>query len=160
MAGLKSKLAAILTVVLIVSGCLKIAGRLPAKLRLKVISAESHCPSLSKTSSALWFENPEQAGHVLGGMKIPADLSPNNGLLFISMGLQPSGGFSISLARPTAELKNDTAFVDVLWQRPPPGSLVTQALTSPCLLLEMEKARFHTIVIRDQDGNIRAAIKN
>ncbi len=151
-----SNSASVFLGLLIFLGCRQPADHPPARLQLKVLFAASYCRPGGRTPSALWFENLQQAKAALGRGKIPARLSPKRGLLFISMGRQPSGGFAISLARPTAELKNDTAIVDVIWHNPPPDSMVTQAITFPCLLLEMEKADFHTITVRDQEGHIRA----
>jgi hypothetical protein len=71
------------------------------------------------------------------------------------MGIQKSGGYSLDLAEEASTVKDKTATIHVSWIQPEEGAFVTQALTSPCLLLKIEKGDYHTIQVKDQFGNIR-----
>lgn len=82
-----------------------------------------------------------------------------DGLVWIDMGLKPSGGYALSLARPVAALSADTAVITVRWRQPRPGSVVTQQLTAPCLLVRLERGKFHTIKIKDDTGRERAGLQ-
>jgi hypothetical protein len=82
-----------------------------------------------------------------------------HGILWIYMGLKPSGGYALSLAGSSATVTEGVVTITVQWRQPRPGSVVTQQLTSPCLLLSMVREGFHTIQIKDEAGQVRASLK-
>lgn len=74
-----------------------------------------------------------------------------NPLIYIGMGLQPTGGYSISAERLTLEGKA----LKILVSTKAPGSdeMVTQALTYPFLLLKLPTdTEFDTLSVVDQAG--------
>lgn len=76
--------------------------------------------------------------------------------ILIEMGSRSTGGYGLALAEPTALLRDGELEVIVEWSEPQPGMLLTQAITSPCLLLRVPGADYRRIVVRDRQGNIRA----
>ena len=74
------------------------------------------------------------------------------GVLLVSMGSKPSGGYQVSLDSDTLqwEAGQATATVLVRWLSPKPGMMLTQALTSPCLLLKLPLGEYRRIVVMDQ----------
>lgn len=57
--------------------------------------------------------------------------------LLISMGQRPTGGFDIGL--PEQASRDDAGVhLDVSLDAPPADAMVTQALTSPCVLLQLD----------------------
>jgi hypothetical protein len=82
-----------------------------------------------------------------------------HGILWICMGLKPSGGYALSLAESSATVTEGVAAITVHWRQPRPGSVVTQQLTSPCLLLSVAREGFHTIQIKDEAGRVRANLE-
>ena len=54
-------------------------------------------------------------------------------LLVVSMGQQTTGGYALALAG--AKLADATLILDMDWQTPAPDTLVTQALTAPCVVV-------------------------
>jgi hypothetical protein len=75
------------------------------------------------------------------------------------MGAQPTGGFGLELANPTAGLRKGVATVQITWKRPSPDRFVTQAFTSPCMLLRVPRAGIETIQVVDQEGRQRAQVQ-
>jgi hypothetical protein len=84
----------------------------------------------------------------------PVDLS-KEGVLLVAMGQKNTGGYSVDLANQEAVIDGGVLQVAVQWREPKKGMMVTQALTSPCLLLKIPNAEFDRIEIKDQSGAIR-----
>ncbi|MFZ0727831.1 MAG: protease complex subunit PrcB family protein [Desulfobacterales bacterium] len=101
-----------------------------------------------------------EAGEAVIGRppKAPAvDFAADN-VVLIRMGQQPTGGYGIELAEPQARLENGAAMIRLRWIEPVPGTVSTQALTSPCLIVELPKGTYRKIVITDESGKIRGEI--
>lgn len=81
------------------------------------------------------------------------------GLVWVYMGLKPSGGYALSLAAPAATISAGVAVITVRWRQPGPGSVVTQQLTSPCLILKLARDKFHIIQINDEAGRVRVSLE-
>lgn len=77
------------------------------------------------------------------------------GVLLVAMGQKNTGGYAVDLASNDARIESDVLNISVLWQQPRRGMMVTQALTSPCLLLKIPKAQFQHIEVKDQSGKVR-----
>lgn len=77
-----------------------------------------------------------------------------NGIFLISLGMRPTGGYDIRLAAPELVLEEDTSIIRVQVRRPSPEARVTQALTSPCLILQVPKGEFRHLLARDTTGQL------
>lgn len=76
-------------------------------------------------------------------------------VLLLSMGTQPTPGYRVS---PGAELPHsdaDTLMVPMRWSQPPPGLMLPQVITTPCLLFSVANGNFNRIEIIDQQGKAR-----
>jgi hypothetical protein len=87
--------------------------------------------------------------------KPPAVDFTQYGVLLVAMGQKNTGGYAVDLASGDAKVGNGVLQVSVHWQEPRRGMMVTQALTSPCLLLKIPKAQFQIIEVNDQSGAVR-----
>jgi hypothetical protein len=87
--------------------------------------------------------------------KPPAVDFTQYGVLLVAMGQKNTGGYAVDLASGDAKVGNGVLQVSVHWQEPRRGMMVTQALTSPCLLLKIPKAQFQNIEVKDQSGTVR-----
>ncbi len=149
-------------------GCTSASG-IPAGQTVPVteLFSSRNCRTPAKQFQARWINDPGQIASI-PGWPSPADPG-DNGLskwnpqketrLWIHMGQKPTGGYSLHLARPEAKIENGIANITVQVRQPPADAFVTQAITSPCLVLKIGKGKFHTIQIQDQNGEIRATIK-
>lgn len=85
----------------------------------------------------------------------PAVDFTQNGVLLVAMGQKTTGGYTVDLAASEARISGGVLTIQVQWRAPDPGMMVTQALTSPCMLLKVPKAQFDRIELKDQSGIIR-----
>ncbi|MFZ0612790.1 MAG: protease complex subunit PrcB family protein [Desulfobacterales bacterium] len=79
-------------------------------------------------------------------------------VVLIRMGQRPTGGYGIEVAEPQARLDNGSALIRLRWIEPAPGTVSTQAVTSPCLIIELPKGAYRKIVITDESGKIKGEI--
>ncbi|MDR1726441.1 MAG: protease complex subunit PrcB family protein [Acidobacteriota bacterium] len=77
------------------------------------------------------------------------------GVLLVRMGEKPTGGYGLRLLSDVAGVDGRTATVPIEWREPAPGSVTTQAITSPRLLVLVEKGAFDDIAVVDQNGAVR-----
>lgn len=75
--------------------------------------------------------------------------------VFMAMGQKPTGGYRLSLRDKEVTIEQGTATIPVTWQSPPSDAMVTQALTSPCLVVTLPRGDYQQIRAVDGDGNER-----
>lgn len=151
-----------------VAGCLFAANSQGSDqhIALEVVYDSLNCPTRSNTLNAQWIARPAELPALSGG--IPGEGMPaaskiqwdpqTHGVLWISMGRKPTGGFGIELAQPTATLHKGVAIVQIRLHQPSPGAMVTQAFTSPCLLVKLASDGIDAIYIEDQTGQRLAQV--
>jgi hypothetical protein len=101
----------------------------------------------------------ESKGRMLGqSLPTPAVDFDAEHVVTIQMGQKPTGGYGIELAEPDATLKDGEALIRLRWIEPAPGSIVTQILTNPCLIVSLPKGAYEKITITDENGNVRETI--
>ena len=157
----------ILIAVILFAGCLATNANTEAdkSIGVKEIYSSINCGSRQQETLSVWINTQNQLNSIwqslhsirLGGNSPSAphvDFTTHN-VFLIRMGIQKSGGYSLDLAEEASTVKDKTATIHVSWIQPEEGAFVTQALTSPCLLLKIEKGDYHTIQVKDQFGNIR-----
>lgn len=70
-------------------------------------------------------------------------------LLVIFMGQRSTGGYSISLK--TIQSQGDSLSIETYEKSPDPGAIVTQVLTYPLLILQLDR-NYSSFQISDQQG--------
>ncbi|HUR39934.1 MAG TPA: protease complex subunit PrcB family protein [Verrucomicrobiae bacterium] len=73
----------------------------------------------------------------------------------VEMGARPTGGYGIAVARGAA-LRGEVVVLAATFVSPPPGSIRTQALSSPCVLVQLPRGRYTEVEVRDPSGELRA----
>ncbi|MES9990744.1 MAG: protease complex subunit PrcB family protein [Candidatus Thiodiazotropha sp.] len=81
-----------------------------------------------------------------------------NWIVRVDMGQQPSGGYGLRLISDNLEISSDTARVALEWLQPKSGSMQVQALTYPCIYLQVAKGRYTRLDIIDQHGEVRHSL--
>jgi hypothetical protein len=149
--------------------CAAMPDKAPAEDRripIAMLCSSTQCGMQAPGMTADWIERPEDLDWPLyqrgGAKEHPAARMrwdpATEGALWIRMGRQTTGGYALELAAPSAQVIKKTAFIRIDWHKPNPGMLVTQAFTSPCLLLKVPKQGIEMIHVIDQQGKVRAKI--
>lgn len=144
---------------------------LPAQqtLQPKVIINETLGPTLPSGQAAVWLTSLNDLRNAWPELAVSTPLRGSDlilnefdfgskGLLLISMGEMPTGGYSLSLRPKESELKDGVARIAVKWNKPERGRMVVQMLTRPCLLIQLPKGRFKQIDIIDEKNSRRARV--
>ena len=76
----------------------------------------------------------------------------------IQMGQKPTGGYGIELAETHATVSDGEALIRLRWIEPAAGAIVTQILTSPCLIIALPKGAYEKIAITDENGEVREKV--
>ncbi|MGP4844693.1 protease complex subunit PrcB family protein [Marinobacter sp. 1Y8] len=142
-------ITALITSAALASGCV-VSGdhseQVSAGAAVKSVAAMAHCgftaPGLVlATSASDWARFSDSLG-----ARLPAwPDQPGRWLLVASMGKRNTGGYSIALHG--AELDDQRLSVAVSQHRPAPDAMVTQALTTPCVVLEIPAQGWRELVV-------------
>lgn len=114
---------------------------------------------------ALWIKDQPQLAHRYEQFNAQAsdpvfaptlDFERSSALL-IAMGPQPSTGYLLNFipGQDNVWQAGSTLVVSVDWGSPEPDSVQAQVITSPCLLLRLDKLAVKRIKVLDQDGEIK-----
>ena len=151
----------------LLTACTAMPGRAPAEERqipVTVLYSSTQCGPQAPGATADWIERPGdlvwpgfQRHNAKGFPALKWDPA-KEGVLRIRMGRRPTGGYALEPAAAIAQVVNKTALIRIKWREPKPGMMVTQAFTSPCLILKMPRQGLETIRVIDQQGKVRAEI--
>jgi hypothetical protein len=154
--------------ILIASGCAGSTGKAftGEKFDAKAIFSNIVCEGLDRQSGATWIENETEfisiinkiKGQRIGGstMPIPTIDFKHEGVLLIQMGRKSTGGYRIELALDNFYIRDNTAFVTIRWIEPEKDAVLTQVITSPCIMVKLAKGGYTRIEVADQNGIVRA----
>lgn len=78
-------------------------------------------------------------------------------VVLVEMGQKPTGGYRLELGSEAMTVSDGTARLVVNWHEPEEGMLLTQALTSPCLLVQVPQDDYRAVEVVDQDEQVRAS---
>jgi hypothetical protein len=137
------------------------------RIPLRILYQDVHCSGNRPTPSVTLVADTDQLkqifieskGRMLGqSLPTPAVDFDTEHVVTIQMGQKPSGGYGIELAEPHATLNGGEALIRLRWIEPAPGTIVTQILTSPCLIVSLPKGAYEKIAITDENGSVRETI--
>jgi len=133
------------------------------RIPLRILHQDALCGGNRPTPSVILVANPDQLKRILIESKgrmlgqsppTPAVDFDTEHVVTIQMGQKPTGGFGIELADPYARVGAGEALIRLRWNEPAPGAIVTQILTSPCLIISLPKGAYEKIAITDENGKV------
>ncbi len=143
-------------------GCAKPGAGTHAALSIQKLYSDSQCIGLERPT-VIWIADAEAwrswHGRVTSA-RVPAPPLPvvdfsREEVLVLAMGSRSTAGYGLSLAEKSAVVRDGVLTVRVDWSEPPPGALLAQVMTSPCLLMKVPTAPFDRIRVVDQQGRVR-----
>ena len=136
----------------------------PVPLDTRVISSSLHCRPASSGWRVTLIDEPGMLelmaskfdAHLVGTppSKTPQVEFNAYYILAIEMGRQPTAGFGIDAEKITASLEDHTAMVHISWKGPSSDALAAQIITSPCVLVRLERGDYDRILVKDQKNQI------
>jgi hypothetical protein len=130
----------------------------------RILSGEAQKPAAAWITDA---EKLEKAFRCMDKGQMPAlsrtrvsaiDFS-THGILYVRMGRKTTGGYYLKLPPDAAVYYRKRAVVTLEWIEPEAGSIVTQAITHPCILIKLPKKQYKIIEAHDLQGNRKITLK-
>lgn len=153
--------ALVLVVAATLAGCgFKVGNLFTSETRIDVreIGRSLYCNTPAETAGAVLLDGPQAVlqwqsarGITLAG---PENLAQTP-YAVVEMGLRPTGGYGVAVSR-AAVLSGERVILRATFVSPAPGSLRTQALSSPCVLVQLPAGRYAEVEVLDQTGAVRA----
>lgn len=131
------------------------------RLEVREVSRSLQCNTPSADTAAYLFGNAAevqawQADRAL--QLVAADALEDAPHAMIELGERMTGGYGLAVSR-AAVLRGELLILSATFVSPGPDRFVTQALTSPCVLVRLPPGRYSTIEVQDQTGAVRATGK-
>lgn len=154
--------------ILVLAACTAACTFKPAKLlssythlEVREVGRSRHCNADRVDPAAYLF--PDAAGVAAWQAPrslslLPADAPADAPYVLVELGDRATGGYGIAVSR-AAVLRGELLILSATFVSPGPGSIVTQALTSPCVLVRLPPGRYSAVEIQDQTGAVRATGK-
>jgi len=161
---LKNKQVVPVVMLFLLSACAGNGNEQPSsKLPVLLVYSSAHCgvtsrePVLSVITSQQQLSNNVAKAGMMAGQPLPVgDISFNKDmLLLVNMGQKPTGGYGFKLVDGKSSYQQAWAHVQLEWKSPAKGMMLTQALTSPCVMLSIPRQAYAGIRVFDQSGAAR-----
>jgi hypothetical protein len=144
------------------AGCAQMEAGADVALPVQALYGDSQCAGLERPT-VIWIADVQtwRSWHKrISSARLPAPPPPavdfsREGVLILAMGSRSTAGYGLSLAEKSAVVRDGVLTVWVDWGEPPPGALLAQVMTSPCLLVKVPAASFSRIRVVDQQGQVR-----
>ena len=133
----------------------------PEDVRISEVRRSIHCGTEQRHAALSYVPTPEdwlgwQADR--GLQIVSADKLPDGPLLLLEMGQRRTGGYFIE-PKPDATIDRDRVmWLAGEWTRPGKDRMVTQMLTSPCVLLSIPPRDYRGFRIIDQNEELRSSL--
>ena len=114
------------------------------QIEWRLLGEWQHCPAPADALQAQPITIAE-AQQLSGG-----SIAEGHSLILVQLGEKPNGGYRLTLNG--ASFADSTVHLNIDISSPQSGQMVTQALTSPCLLAELPLAEINHIVLRAPSG--------
>ena len=133
------------------------ASPVPAELLIKGVNGSR----TSDHASATWITHRialEQVYFALNKRQLNGGYTPPDidfetyGVLLLEMGQKPTGGYTMDFDPSSARVMDKQAVIKIFWHTPNEGAFVTQAVTSPFMLIKIYRTGIVSIRVIDQDG--------
>lgn len=135
-------------------------------IAIETVHAGPVCSDAPRIPTAIWIDSHQalklhwqrMLSHRLGDGKPPTPQVEwdTHSVLLIHMGQKTTGGYRLELAQSHGRLQAGKVWVQINWVEPPAGAIAAQMITSPCLLLKIQRGEYHAVVVVDQSGQQHA----
>ena len=164
------RLVSSLSLTLVLGACGTDLNQVPAvdaseRVPVQVVYRGSRCPAAQPGIQVIhdadcWAEWQRQRQQMFfSASNEPEDEAANLDfgqvtVILISMGQKPTPGYAVEVPEGSAVLQGETLNISSVWRRPPEGAILPQVLTSPCVAITVPRAKYNTVKIENQYGDV------
>ena len=153
---------------LLLNSCAATGGGLEQAVAVRTLAAPLHCGAWAAQPALHWLDD-SAAYQALGRALNPSPVQDrshslpvvdfrHSRVVLLGMGSRPSSGYALELLDSVIDPGQEVLRLVVRYQEPPPDALTAQVLTSPCLLLAVERGKYRRIEVVDESGHIRHSV--
>jgi hypothetical protein len=139
------------------AGCCFVQER-PASIEVREVARGGYCntPGEAPRARLLYGAKAVADWQALRNVSLGADaLAPEATFVIVEHGMRPTGGYGITVATG-ARRRGEVVVLQATFSGPPPGAMTTQALSSPCVLVQLPDGRYTGVEVQDEAGRVRA----
>lgn len=127
--------------------------------QVRVLASGAHCGHDEATPRVHILRDATALQQALDhtGLRVENNARPDfddERVILIHQGQKPTLGYSLELADSSVRILNQVGRLQVLNREPPADAIVAQALSSPCLLLVMERRPMESLQVKDQHDTL------
>lgn len=129
---------------------------------VNIVDSAAYCGTTSQMSAVHYFASEAQLANWIGYRGIrgfDAGAAADGGVIVVEMGQRMTGGYSMNMLPDVTHIEDNTLYLGVAWAAPPEYAPISQAMTSPCMVVEPPPGDYDKVVVLDQLGNKRGAAK-
>ena len=148
---------------LLLSACAADGPPPGGRVSVEAIHAGSFCGA--RSAGAVWLDDtralagwPDGAAGTVPEAAAAAVPFQRRGVVAVSMGRQPTGGYALRLGATEAVISDGVLTLPVDWVEPPADGVATQVLTRPCLLVSVPRGDYHRVLVVDGKGVVRGRV--
>ena len=135
-------------------GCGSVANQIEEKaavLPVTIVASGTQCNLGDRELNARWVVDEGDVAQLLermddGGITPAALDFARQRVLLISLGPKPTPGYGLDIAA-NAVIVDDTLKLEVTPTSPPPGAILVQMLTTPCMMLAMPASGYQWLAL-------------
>jgi hypothetical protein len=148
-----------LAVLVMAAGCAH-SGPVPAT----TLRGGAQCGGAAAEPSARWLASEAELRQALAAegplgaqVALPAGVDfARDGVVLVAMGRRATAGYGVGLESEQVQVKGGVATLVVRFDEPPPGAIMAQVITSPCLLVALPREGLREVRVVDAAGAVRA----
>lgn len=139
------------------AGCCIVQER-PASIDVREVARGGYCntPGEAPRARLLYGARAVADWQALRSASLGADaLASDATYALVEHGMRSTGGYGLVVA-PAATLRGEVVVLRATFSGPPPGAMTTQALSSPCVLVQLPDGRYTGVEVQDAAGAVLA----
>lgn len=123
-------------------GCASDASQPEGTVEMRVVTSGGYAAAQPEAPKAVLVKSAEEYRQLTGAALQDADLASESVIVLLA-GSKPTGGYSVEPNGVTVDGR--VLVVDATIKSPPPGSMVTQALTSPFAVIAVNTKQIDSV---------------
>ncbi len=141
------------------------SDRISNLVAVESLYASHQCGRVESDTRVTWVSSSAQLAQIYQGFKrnirggkliIPPDIDfSRDAVVLVEMGQRPTLGYRLELNESVSRIEQGHAEIVLEWVAPARDMMVGQMLTSPCLLLKLERGDYREVWIKDTQGRRR-----
>lgn len=125
-----------------------------------VVASAAYCGTTSQEAAVHYFATQAQLARWVDYRGIDgfdASAAANGGVIVVEMGQRMTSGYTMETLPDKTHIEDNTLYLGIAWMAPPEYAAISQAMTSPCMVIAPPPGDYNRVVVVDQLDNVRGS---